>query len=252
MMQVYMALSNCRSNGNGLRLRYRLEVFGFASDDRCASGASPLVVVSRRSLTVHIGERWSSTPWTSGRQVAALVFRYEQCKNVGGLALVLSILAVLTALQTWERSSSPYSAAREIITTGLTGSGRRANPTVLFFAPPKVATHPLFSSIALFCCSIHVHPRDNELLKPSVFKVWSVATVMHCPEIYIVLQPQNGATGGALQQTVGIISLFVIFEVVFWGWINAIRLLKSQHRGACMPNVLTDFHPGFGLRSPFL
>jgi len=98
-----MALSNCRSNGNGLRLRYRLEVFGYASDDHCASGAVPLLAaVGRRSVAVHAvaAERWSSTDWTVGRLAAAVGFRYEQCKNVGGLTVVaLSLRAVLTSLQ---------------------------------------------------------------------------------------------------------------------------------------------------------
>jgi len=85
-----MALSNCRNNGHGLRLRYRLEVFGYASDDLCASGAAALMAVSRRSLTVHavaVADLWS---WTVGRLTAA----------VGSLTVVLSLSAVLTALQT--------------------------------------------------------------------------------------------------------------------------------------------------------
>ena len=96
-----MALSNCRSNG--LRLRYRLEVFGYARDDLCASGAVPLLAVGRPSFAVHAvaAERWwSSNDWTVGRLAAAVGFRYEQCKNAGGLAIVvLSLCAVWTSLQ---------------------------------------------------------------------------------------------------------------------------------------------------------
>jgi len=98
-----MALSNCRSSDHGLRLRYRLEVFGYASDDLCASGAAPLLAVSRRSVAVQAVAvaRWSSTAWTVERLAAAVVLRYEQCKNVvGGLAVVLSLSVVLTSLQT--------------------------------------------------------------------------------------------------------------------------------------------------------
>jgi len=100
--QMYMALSNCRSNGYGLRLRYRLEVFGYASDDLCASSAVPLLAVSRRrSVAVQpvAAERSS----TVDRLAVAVVFRYEQCKNAGGLAVVLSLSALLTSLQTWKR-----------------------------------------------------------------------------------------------------------------------------------------------------
>jgi len=91
-----MALSNCRSNGHGLRLRYRLEVFGYASDDRCASGAVPLLAVTRRSVAVHA----VASEWAVGRLAAAVVFRYEQCKNAGGLAVVLLLSALWTSLQT--------------------------------------------------------------------------------------------------------------------------------------------------------
>jgi len=42
--QVYLALSNCRSNGRGLRLRYRLEVFGYAKDDLCARSSSSSLI----------------------------------------------------------------------------------------------------------------------------------------------------------------------------------------------------------------
>jgi len=97
-----MALSNCRSNGQGLRLRYRLEVFGYASDDRCASGATSLSVVGRKSVAVHtvVTERWPSNGWTLWRLADAAIFRCEHCKNVGGLALVTSLSAVWTSLQT--------------------------------------------------------------------------------------------------------------------------------------------------------
>ena len=99
-----MALSNCRSNGQGLRLRYRLEVFGFASDDRCASGASALFIAAgrRRSVTVHAAaERRSSTEWTVRRLADAVVFRCERCMDVGRLAIVLSLCcAVWTSLHT--------------------------------------------------------------------------------------------------------------------------------------------------------
>jgi len=104
-VQVYMALSNCRDTpGLGLRLRYRLEIFGYASDDRCASGAAPSLTVGRRSVVVRAvaaaAERCSSTAWSVRRLADAFVFRCEQCKNLAGLAVVLSLSAVWTSLQT--------------------------------------------------------------------------------------------------------------------------------------------------------
>jgi len=103
-VQVYMALSNCRSNGQGLRLRYRLEVFGYARDDLCASGAS--AVVSRRSVTVHVtaaaAQRWSSTNWTVRRLAAAVLHLYELGRNTAGVTIVLSLSAadVFAAVRT--------------------------------------------------------------------------------------------------------------------------------------------------------
>ena len=111
-VQVYMALSNCRSNGHGLRLRYRLEVFGYASDDLCASGAAPSAAAHRRCLRSlaavrdRADDRWLSTDeWTTvWRLTSAVVLRRcEQYKDaVGVLATVLSLSAALltTALQT--------------------------------------------------------------------------------------------------------------------------------------------------------
>jgi len=101
-----MALSNCRSNGVGLRLRYRLEVFGYANDDRCASGAAPLLAVARGSAAVRselvAAELRSSTAWTFCWRLAdALVLRCEQCtSSVVGLAIALSLSAVWTSLRT--------------------------------------------------------------------------------------------------------------------------------------------------------
>lgn len=91
-----MALSNCRSNGNGLRLRYRLEVFGYASDDMCASAAVPLLAGRPQSVAVHAAatERWLD------RLAAAVVLRYEHYINAGGPTVVMSLCAVLTSLQT--------------------------------------------------------------------------------------------------------------------------------------------------------
>jgi len=99
-----MALSNCRSNGQGLRLRYRLEVFGYANDDRCASGAASFHVVGRKSVAVHAvaTERWSSIGWTLWRLADAVIFRCEHCKSAGGLLLATSLSAVWTLLQTWK------------------------------------------------------------------------------------------------------------------------------------------------------
>jgi hypothetical protein len=44
-----MALSNCRSNGRGLRLRYRLEIFGYANDDLCARSSASSTVFDASS-----------------------------------------------------------------------------------------------------------------------------------------------------------------------------------------------------------
>jgi len=98
-----MALSNCRSNGQGLRLRYRLEVFGYASDDTCASGATPLLVVSRRSVAVHAvsAKRWSSIESIVGWLVDAIVFQYKRFNSAAGLTIFMPpFLAVLASLQT--------------------------------------------------------------------------------------------------------------------------------------------------------
>ena len=90
-----MALSNCRSNGQGLRLRYRLEVFGYARDDLCASGA--VAALRRRSVTVHLVDvvaAWSWTDWTAGRLAAIVLDLYELCRNVAAApTIVLSLSA---------------------------------------------------------------------------------------------------------------------------------------------------------------
>lgn len=44
-----MALSNCRSKGQGLRLRYRLEIFGYAKDDLCARSSASSAVYDASS-----------------------------------------------------------------------------------------------------------------------------------------------------------------------------------------------------------
>jgi len=97
-----MALSNCRSNGQGLRLRYRLEVFGYARDDLCASGAA--AALRRRSVTVHLVDAaaaaWSSTDWTAGRLAATALDLYELCSNVAAApAIVLSLLSAAAVLR---------------------------------------------------------------------------------------------------------------------------------------------------------
>jgi len=96
-----MALSNCRSNGQGLRLRYRLEVFGYARDDLCASGAA-VPPVSRRSLAVHLAA--ARTPSTVGRLAAAVLELPELCTSVvppgSTVVLSLSAAAVFAATQT--------------------------------------------------------------------------------------------------------------------------------------------------------
>jgi len=98
-----MALSNCRSNGQGLRLRYRLEVFGYAHDDLCASASPVTVGRRRRSLTVHVAviaaaRYWSSTDWTVNRLAVGAVLRLcsELCNVVTACSPTIVVLSLLT------------------------------------------------------------------------------------------------------------------------------------------------------------
>ena len=112
-----MALSNCRSNGRGLRLRYRLEVFGYAKDDLCARSSSSSsiydstpsitsifdLLVSSRRLLVEDRDDVSQTKLGSVfvdrsicRQRTLRVLRYEIGRRVWrslGVAVVAIALA---------------------------------------------------------------------------------------------------------------------------------------------------------------